>query len=101
MVKILYAHYEKNMDYAFIVKWSNPRLGKNYSLIFDCYNDEWKDAANESIRGYDLMDTIDPMDLKMAGSYINIYEDKGVKFPEGIRKEFLRLLFTREIKKNP
>lgn len=101
MSNITYAYDEKTKDYVFLIKWSNTKLGKNYSLIFDCYDDEWRENANEVIRAFNVMNTIDPVDLKMAGSYIHIYEDKGIEFPQNIRKEFLKLAFTRVIKKNP
>jgi hypothetical protein len=101
MSKILYAYNERIKDYVFLVKWKNTELGKNYSLIFDCYNDEWRDDGDEVIRAFNVMNTIDPVDLKMAGSYIHIYEDKGIQFPQDIRKEFLKLALTSVIKKNP
>jgi hypothetical protein len=35
----------------------------------------------------------------MAGSYINIYEDK-VDMPDNLRKEFIKFTFNTEIRKN-
>lgn len=93
-MKILYSEYEVRGDYAFIVRW-------NYdTIIFDCYNDEWRDAGMERVANFNMLDTIDPIDLTMAGSYINIFEDR-IKFPPNIRREFLKLAFERDIKKNP
>lgn len=93
-MKILYSEYEPKGDYAFIVRW-------NYNTImFDCYDDKWRDAGMERVENFNMLNTIDPIDLTMAGSYINIFEDR-IDFPSGIRREFLKLAFEKEIRKNP
>lgn len=100
-MNIIYAFYNKTGDQIFIVKWRDIRLGKKYLLIFDCYDDKWKEVKNNEIiyiSAIDIIDTIDPMDLKMAGSYINMYKSK-LDFPEGIEKEFIKLIFENKIGK--
>lgn len=91
-MEILYIKYDKKNDQAFLVRWPNG------AIMFDCYSDKWRKAERESIDKSDLLNIVDPMDLKMAGSYISLYEDK-VDFPEGIRREFIKFTFSSRIEK--
>lgn len=97
-MNIFYAKYKK--DQVFLVKWHDLNSNKTKRLIFDCYNDKWKEYDPEEyyIPAKDVTDTIDPMDLKMAGSYVSTFE-KEVEFPSGIRREFLKMAFEKKVAK--
>lgn len=99
---ILYAKNDDKDDYVFILKWSDNSRGftRKEVLMFDCYEDKWKeyDPKKYYIPANQISDVIDPMDLKMAGSYISHYEDK-LNFPNGVKKEFLKLAFEKKVGK--
>lgn len=96
---ILYAENPDNHDYVFIVKWHETSENRTHRLIFDCYEDKWKEYNSEEyyIPANRVKHEIDPMDLKMAGGYIDHYDD--LKFPENIKNDFLKLVFEKDIKK--
>jgi len=96
-MKIYYAENKEKMDYVFIVTRDNK------TFIFDCYHDKWVDKDKSDIKYFipakDVMDTVDPMDLKMAGGYIDLHKNK-VDFPVGIKKEFIKFTFNTKIERN-
>lgn len=98
-MKILYVKNIQN-DQMFLVKWKNPTLGRNYRLIFDCHSNKWKSADNEDIYipARNILDKINPIDLNMAGRYIDLYKDE-VNFPKGIKKGFIKLVFENKMEK--
>ena len=88
----MYFKNRSNSDYMFIVH------AKNDQLCFDCYDDEWREETNEHPTNLIPMDTVDPMDLKMAGGYIDLFKEK-VNFPNGIEREFVKFTFNKRIEK--
>ena len=89
----MYFKNRSNSDYMFIVH------AKNDQLYFDCYNDEWRKESNEHVTNLIPCDAVDPVDLKMAGGYIDLFKDK-INFPDGIEREFIKFTFNNKIRKN-
>lgn len=96
-MKIYYAKNEEKMDYVFLVKED----GKVF--LFDCYDDKWIDKDKSDVKYFipakDVMDTVDPMDLRMAGGYIDLHKNK-VDFPDGIKREFIKFTFNNKMERN-
>lgn len=96
-MKILYAENSEKNDYVFIVK-TGTRV-----ILFDCWDDKWRDKEKDGIDYFipakDVIDTVDPMDLKMAGSYIQT-QSGDFNFPDGIEREFIKLTFNKKIERN-
>lgn len=82
-------YYSKtDKDYMFIIITGD----EDKIIIFDCYYDKWKYYDKENVSVDSIKNNINVMDLLMAGSYIDLYKDE-IDFPEGTKKEFIKLLF--------
>ena len=92
-MRIYYLEDEKKYNYIFLIR------DFDVSLIFDCRDDEWRSERLKNIDHLKDIIYVDPMDLKMATSYIDLFKDK-INFPDRVKKEFIRFTFESKIKRN-